>query len=186
MHKYILFLLTSFFLALTPHAQEQWQPGDLIFRQGNEPVSDMVMMLDEQTAYSHVGMLIGGPQHWQVVHATPEEVKGRGDVVVIDDLAFFTSPERSLSHTVYHVNATEEQRKQAVELAVQRLGEPFSIDNGDGLYCTTLVWWAWRDAGVDLQVRFTEVSLPLLQGNYLMPSGLLVSPLLNKVNSNEK
>lgn len=179
----LLFLFSVLFSYIhTVCAQEHWQAGDLIFRRGTEPVSDMVMMADsQQTAYSHVGMLVGEPGHWEVVHATPQEVEGRGDAVVVDDLTFFISPERSLQYTVFHVNAGKSEREKAVDLALKRVGEPFFVDNGEGLYCTTLVWWAWRDAGIDLQVTFMEVTLPLMQGHYLMPSGLLSSPLLSEM-----
>lgn len=181
-----LFFFFSIFFIYIPVtcAQDDWQAGDLIFRRGTESVSEVVMMADSnQTAYSHVGMLVGEPGHWKVVHATPQEVEGRGDAVVVDDLSFFIAPERSLLYTVFHVNAGRTEREKAVKLALQRVGEPFSIDNGRGLYCTTLVWLAWRDAGVDLQVQFWDVKLPLLEGQYLLPSGLLSSPLLKKTKS---
>lgn len=160
-------------------AETAFQAGDLIFREGTETVSELVMMADSKGSYSHVGMLIGTPGAWQVIHATPEEVTGRGDAVVIDDLDFFISPERSLRYAVYRVEALSKQHEQAVNAALSMLGRPFSIHQGRGTYCTTLVWQAWRDAGIDLQVSYTEIQLPLFSGQYLLPSNLLASPLLH-------
>lgn len=176
----LILLCLALLLACTrlAFAQSAWQAGDLIFRQGNEPVSDLVLAAD-RGLFSHVGILIGKPDAWQVLHATPEEVPGRGNAVVIDDLSFFISPERSLRYEVYHVRATSEERARAVNAAMQHLGEPFSIMH-EGLYCTTLVEQAWKSAGVDLRAQYTHIQLPLLTGDYLLPSGLLASPLLEK------
>ncbi|MEK7944073.1 YiiX/YebB-like N1pC/P60 family cysteine hydrolase [Pigmentiphaga sp. YJ18] len=151
--------------------------GDLIFREGTEAVSAAVMAVD-RGAYSHVGMLVGQPGNWQVVHATPSEVRGRPDGVVVDALAFFLDPRRSRRHAVYHVEAGDEARQRAVALALSMQGRPFRIADPAGTYCTELVWKAWRDAGMDLDVRFTSLALPLLPGNYLLPSDLLASPRL--------
>lgn len=163
-------------LSKAGYAQEAWQAGDLIFREGNEPVSDLVRLAD-RGLFSHVGMIIGQPGAWQVIHATPEEVPGRGNAVVIDDLAFFTAPERSLQYAIYQVQATPQQHEQAVAAALQDLGKPFSVVE-TGLYCTTLIENAWLAAGVDLQPVYTQVKLPMISGHYLLPSGLLASPLL--------
>lgn len=185
--KITLHLCTFIALILSTnivYSQTQWQPGDLIFRQGNAAVSDVVLLADSQSLFSHVGMLIGGPQQWQVIHATPEEIPGRGDKVVIDSLEFFISPERSEHYEVYHVNAPPEAREKAVKAALQQLGEAFTIKNGEGLYCTTLIWHSWLAGQVDLDVQFTEVKLPLVNGYYLMPSGLLQSRLLTKATNN--
>ncbi len=151
------------------------QAGDLIFREGTEAISAAVMAADGG-AFSHVGMLVGRPGQWHVVHATPSEVRGRPDGVVADTLAFFTDPRRSKRHVVYHVEASGEQRRRAVDRVQAMLGRPFRVADGAGTYCTALVWQAWKDAGLDLEVRFTSLSLPLLPGRYLLPSDLLASP----------
>ncbi|MCH4270340.1 YiiX/YebB-like N1pC/P60 family cysteine hydrolase [Kerstersia gyiorum] len=160
--------------ALPPDARA----GDLIFREGTEPVSDAVMTVDGG-GFSHVGMLLGEPGNWQVLHATPSEVPGRPDGVVIDPLEFFTDPKLSRRHVVYHVDGTDAgQRAQAVAAARAGLGKPFRIADPAGTYCTTLVWQAWQDAGLDLEVEFTPLAIPLMQGQYLLPGRLAASPHL--------
>ncbi|MDR3159743.1 MAG: hypothetical protein LBU11_12245 [Zoogloeaceae bacterium] len=37
-----------------------------------------------------------------------------------------------------------------------------------GQYCTTLIWYAWQHAGVDLGARFEYLSVPLSSGHYLL------------------
>lgn len=158
------------------------QPGDLIFREGTEAVSDAVILVD-RGPFSHVGLLVGEPGAWQVLHATPSEVPGRPDGVVLDPLAFFIDPLRAKQYVVYQVQASPEQRSHAIEAAYAMLGKPFRIADDIGTYCTVLVWDAWRKAGVDLDVTFTYLALPLMHGKYLLPSALLASSKLQALSS---
>jgi len=157
------------------------QAGDLIFRRGTEPVSAAVLVVDGGE-FSHVGMLLGQPGAWQVLHATPSEVPGRNDGVVIDSLAFFLNPARSKGHAVYRVEASAIQHRHAVHFAQGDAGKPFRIGDPNGTYCTLLVWQAWQQAGVDFEVAFTQVQVPLLQGEYLFPSQLRRSKWLRELD----
>ncbi|MGL4668508.1 MAG: YiiX/YebB-like N1pC/P60 family cysteine hydrolase [Saezia sp.] len=155
----------------------------MIFRTGTETVSDLVMLADNG-AYSHVGMLIYSPEGWKVLHATPEEMPGQGNKVVLDSLDFFIAPERSQRYHVFHVQATQAQTEQAVQWAMAQLGKPFTMLDPEGVYCTTLIWKAWQYADVDLKVEFTPISIPLLRdGQFLLPSGLIKSPLVSSVSA---
>jgi len=157
------------------------QAGDLIFRRGTEPVSMAVLAVDGG-GFSHVGMLLGEPGAWQVVHATPSEIPGRPDGVVIDSLAFFLNPARSNGHTVYRVKASKAQHQRAVQHALDKQGAPFRVGNQAGTYCTLLVWRAWQRAGVDFAVPFTPIAIPLLKGEYLLPGQLQRSTWLQPLN----
>ncbi|MCL2160459.1 MAG: hypothetical protein FWH56_01015 [Betaproteobacteria bacterium] len=175
-------------IVLPTDISSQLQPGDLIFRIGDGWQSDVVrgMASAQQQRgdpYSHVGMLIGSPGHWQVVHAVPAEKPGRTDAVVRDDLDFFLSPERARGVAIYRIAATAASRAAAVEYVLQRLGTPFRIVGNDheGLYCTTLVWAAWQRAGVDLGARFEYLEIPLTAGDYLLPHSLRTAPGLQLV-----
>lgn len=149
--------------------------GDLIFREGTELVSAAVLAVD-RGSFSHVGMLVGSPGQWKVAHATPSEVPGRPDIVVLDKLSFFLDPMRSKKHAVYAVrNATLQQREHAVSAALKEIGRPFSMDSSNGTYCTTYVWQSWMAAGKNLEVSFTRLNIPLMQGDYLLPGVLAKS-----------
>lgn len=168
------------------------QAGDVIFRQGTEAVSHMVRALD-QGVYSHVGLLVGQPGAWQVVHATPAERPGQPDAVVLDSLEFFLAPQRARAFAVDRVEAPSAQaRQQAVAWALAQVGRPFALQGtdhaagasastDDGIYCTTLVWQAWQRSGLDWQVAFIQVQMPLLGGRYLLPSALAQSPRLQRL-----
>jgi len=163
----------------SPDLPAQTQPGDLIFRRGVSAESALVRAVDGGE-FSHVGLLLGAPGAWQVIHATPSEVPGRPDGVVVDALAFFLAPARSQTHAVYHVHASPEQRAQALQHAAAARGQPFRLADPAGTYCTLLIWRAWRDAGLDLDVAFTPLALPLMPGDYLLPTTLSRSRYLRR------
>jgi len=177
----VLWLLTATLSASEPVLPAAAQAGDLIFRRGTERVSDAVMAVDGGR-FSHVGMLVGEHGRWQVLHATPAEVPGRKDGVILDTLAFFLDPARSEEHAVYQVQATSAQHQHAVRYALNEIGKPFRVNDPSGTYCTVVVWDAWQYAGVDLQVNFTYVALPLMRGDYLLPSALRRSPKLQRLD----
>ncbi|MDR2208630.1 MAG: hypothetical protein LBE22_06640 [Azoarcus sp.] len=179
-------------IVLPAELHSQLQPGDLVFRIGDSWQSEVVRGVTNTRQqrgdpYSHVGMLVGSPKHWQVVHAVPAEPPNRADAVVRDDLDFFLSPERAQGVAIYRVAADAASRAAAVEYALQRLGTPFRIVENDrvGQYCTTLVWAAWQRAGIDLGARFEHLEVPLAAGNYLLPHSLRIAPGLQLVFEHE-
>jgi hypothetical protein len=155
--------------------------GDLIFRIGTDWRSEAVRgASDDPDPYSHVGLLVGSPGRWQVLHSTPAEKPGRADGVVLDDLAFFAAPERARGIALYRVAADADERAAAVRFAYSRLGAPFRLVDNDteGNYCTTFVWRTWREAGVDLGARFERVTVFSDSAHYLFPPALRRSTLL--------
>lgn len=167
-------------IATSAHAVDipaEAREGDLIFREGTEAVSVAVMALDD-SGFSHVGMLVKADGAWAVLHATPSEHPGLPDGVVLDAVPFFLHPDRSRRHAVYRVDASDQARARAVAFARAQLGRPFLIADASGTYCTLLVWDAWRNAGVDLKVRFQTLAIPMLPGTYLLPGALMASDKL--------
>jgi len=149
--------------------------GDLIFRKGTETVSIAVLALDN-SGFSHVGMLIGDKNNWQVIHATPSEVKGRKDGVVIDDLDFFLDTKRSEQFAIYQIQANEQTRMQAIDIIQKQQHKSFSMkDDNFGTYCTALIWRAYLNAGFNLQVNFTHLNIPFMSGDYLLLEELIAS-----------
>jgi cell wall-associated NlpC family hydrolase len=160
---------------------DRLREGDLIFRIGTDWRSEAVRGgSDDPDPYSHVGLLVGSPEHWQVLHSTPAEKPGRADGVVLDDLAFFAAAERARGIALYRVAAGAAERAAAVRFAYSRLGAPFRLVDNDteGNYCTTFVWRAWREAGIDLGARFERVTVFSDSAHYLFPPALRRSSLL--------
>jgi len=151
--------------------------------------------------FSHVGILIAASElppellaaaylalppesDWFVLHATPSEVEGRPDSVVLDSLRFFTSAELSKGHAVYRVaNADAAQRRTALTAALGQLGQPFSLTDESGTYCTELPYAAWLSAGVNLDVHFKRLAIFLFAPrDFLFPSALMASPRLERLD----
>lgn len=159
------------------------QAGDLVFREGTELVSEAVRAMD-RGGYSHVGLLTGVPDHWQVLHAVPAERADRSDGVVVDDLDFYLDGIRARRAGFYRVEASATARAQVVGFAQRQLGRPFRLDPQEGTYCTELIWAAYRHAEVDLDVQFSRLQLPLLSGHdLLLPSALRASPRLRLLHA---
>ena len=159
----------------------QMREGDVIFRIGSEWQGFAVRSVAGRgDPYSHVGLVIGTPAHWQVLHSVPSEHPGQPDVVVLDDMDFFLASKRTRAVAIYHVTASDKAHANAVLNAKKRIGSPFRIvaNDTEGQYCTTFVWRAWREAGVDLGVRFNQLNVPFAAGEYLSPHSLRISPLL--------
>ena len=175
-----LALLVGGHAGATPPLPAQAAAGDLLFRQGTESISHLVRAVDTGD-FSHVGLLVAptdptGP--WQVLHATPSEKPGQPDAVVLDTLDFYLDPQRARAYQLYRVPASAPARQQAVAWALAQQGRAFDlVDAERGLYCTTLAVQAWQHGGVALDVAYTEVTLPLLRGHYLLPSGLTIADL---------
>jgi len=175
-------------IALPAEISAQLQPGDLIFRIGDDWQSDAVRGVantrqQRGDPYSHVGMLVGSSEHWQVIHAVPAEKPDQLDGVVRDELEFYLAPERARGVAIYRVAADDAPRAIAVEYVQERLGTPFRVVENDreGLYCTTLVWAAWQRAGVDLGAPFQSLEVPFARGEYLLPHSLRTAPGLQLV-----
>jgi len=157
------------------------QEGDLIFRRGTEAVSAAVLAADNGE-FSHVGMLLGKPHKWQVIHAVPAETKNGKDGVIIDDLDFFLDPKRSKNFAVFKVQATNEQRQKAISFIKQQQDKLFSLkDDVNGTYCTALVWHAYLSANLDLKVKFNYLNIPFMAGEYLLLTPLSQSPYLKRL-----
>ena len=173
----LILVVSPVFAELNILNDQAIQSGDLIFREGTEPISDLVTQTEENT-YSHVGMLYKNQNQWFVIHATPPEVKGRSDGVVIDPLYFFIAKERSKHYAIYKVTGSLEQHQQALVLTLKELNKPFRLNESEGTYCTLLVYRAWQIAGVNLEPKFTHITMPFLEGDYILPKDLIASKRL--------
>ena len=155
--------------ALPPSCQN----GDLVFREGDEAISAVIRTIDN-SGFSHVGMFYTDNDKQLIIHATPGENNTPGGVIT-EPLKTFTEHARNGNVSCYKVNATATQRHQAVSHALSWLGEPFSVQPGKGFYCTELVWYAWKYAGIDISPERTTIVLPFLPEEMIFPQNILSS-----------
>lgn len=162
------------------------QTGDLLFRKGIGPGSRFVNMVDDNSEYSHVGIIMREENAVFVIHATPEAADGTGWVRK-QLLSDFLSESTHIA--LYRVKPEFET---LTETAVQNtipwidqipFDQAFNLDTTDALYCTEFVWLAYKQAGLDLvDNQFDEIHLPLFkQSTFLLPSRLASSRVLDQI-----
>lgn len=168
----ILFIVSaSFALALPLDIKN----GDLVFRDGDEVISDIIKQVDS-SGFSHVGMIWISEKGIQVIHSTPSEHADIKDGVTIDPLDFFISRAKPNTVRFYRINSSDEARNIAVKSALERVGENFSIYQGKGVYCTELVVEAWLKAGVTINHGTRKLDMPIFSGrDFIFPANLISS-----------
>ena len=137
------------------------ESGDLIFRSTRTLGGETVLLLGGGE-YSHVGLISVENGGVFVIHVVPDAPS----VVRAEKLQEFIR--ESVVFAVYRVESPREVRRAAVLLAKSWVGhksfdKEFNLRDDDKLYCTELVYDAYRRVGVDLVGgRFRSVLLPLI------------------------
>ncbi len=157
------------------------QAGDLVFRRGESIASRVVLRMDEQSAYSHVGIVVMHDGRPMVAHAVPEgEDQGARNGMRLDRLEHFLGRSMATRGAVVRrsgITAADRARISAAALALVEAALPFDaayqLSDPHRLYCTEFVWRVFDDAGVPIVAALTSVSLPFVREPVLLPSGLL-------------
>lgn len=162
------------------------QPGDVVFRRGQSLLSRVVLSGDRDPEFSHVGIVAERGGALVVVHAVPSD-DGEPEPVRVEPLATFYAPEAA------DLGAVRRPADPAIGRAAARAalrlarGRHFDatldLDSDDLLYCTELVWKAYREAGLDLTGGHLDYASGLLghDGPMVFPSSLLHSRSLAPV-----
>ena len=160
--------------------------GDVVFRRGGSLASDLVLSADGRSTFSHVGIVKvveGVP--W-VIHAIVDEPPGDAGSVKFEPLREFLTPDRAIEAAIYRPRSSFQKNGEvAAQVAMTYANRhvPFDSDfdlaTPDKLYCTELIWRAYREAGIELtDGRFDQLSLPFAHDSYLLPSTLQASRFL--------
>jgi hypothetical protein len=156
-------------------------PGDVLFRRGRSLISRAVLAADSEGEYSHVGLVaIVAGRVW-VLHATPPEEPDVKGGVIAEPLAAFLAPDQATAAALYRPRDSEagpvaERTAWGWVHRKVPFDNAFDLASADRLYCTELVWRAYRSAGVDL-----EAGIPEPRGRYLLPGRLMKSPQLQPI-----
>jgi hypothetical protein len=164
------------------------EEGDIVFRRGIGMASDFVVSLDTGSRYSHVGIVCKRDGHLFVIHILPDEQNGTDDCVRMDPLEVFLSTDNASRYVLCRLSGgRREISRKAVEyaMALWREGVRYDYDldatNARCLYCSELVWIAYKRAGVDLiDGVLDRANLPFYQGRYVMISRLFSSRWLQR------
>ncbi|QQS37630.1 MAG: hypothetical protein IPM56_06665 [Ignavibacteriales bacterium] len=167
--------------------------GDIIFRRGLSFVSNMILMADSKSPYSHTGLIVCEGEKIFVIHTTPDESDDGIDIVKYDLLEDFLRLDRASSTSVYRLSDSMQSvySVKSVEAAKKFFNEKILFDaaldlsTSDKLYCTELVWKAYLASGLDLiDSKFEYLKIPLSKGSYILPGTLINSPYLKQIISN--
>ena len=163
--------------------------GDLVFRKGRSIESQVVLISDRASSYSHVGVIYILNNTPYVIHTTPDESSDDIDYVKMEKLSDFFSSEKASRGSIFRL---KEQYSNSAKLAALNaksffddkiiFDDAFDIKSEDKLYCTELVWKAFNKIGIDLiQGKFNKLFLPFVKGFVILPSSLLNSYYLEEI-----
>ena len=119
----------------------------------------MLMAVDYETSFHHASLCI----------KTPESD---------DDLAFISIVDRNEQIKLISIeeirkdnsavvlrceSATSEQIEKLTDYAMKQLGKPYNTnfiqkENEESFYCTSLVWCAYREAGIEIDFNANEIN----------------------------
>ncbi len=161
--------------------ESRFASGDLIFRRGRSLVSRVVLAVDGGSEYSHVGLVsvIGG-EVW-VLHETPPEEPEQKGGALAEPLSVFLASNKATAAALYRpcdARAAAIAERAAWRFVRARIpfDSAFDLSTSNEMYCTEMVWRAYREAGIDLAPPD-----PSRNEKYLLPSRLLRSPDLRRI-----
>lgn len=169
----------------------KFENGDVIFRRGISLESQAIIAFDGENGFSHVGLIRIKNSQIEVIHASYGEDGQTGESIISESIEQFLKPLSSNFAEVYRFNGanksiTVSALKQA-EIFLEKktpFDKDFNLDSENKIYCTELVWRAYKEAGIDLTGgKFDRI--PYLYVNpdkkFILPSSLLKSNHLQKV-----
>jgi len=152
--------------------------GDIIFRKGKSLISNIVLLGNPNSQYSHVGVVIKESDSIYIIHAIPSENKGDADFIKKESLSSFCDllfaeqiaiyrlkEDKSIVSTISFLNNMYDRRIN--------FDNDFNLESDSAVYCTELVWKAFKKSGIDLiDNEFDEISYILSRKKCIFPSRL--------------
>lgn len=140
--------------------------GDLIFREGPSLNSKLVKSASN-SRFSHVGIVYRSRQgKWMVVHAVPNESESHApDWVKCEPIEEFLARDKTIAAKFMRVDCTDKQAQGAACYAIAKARSKTLFDNDydltdtTRLYCTELVWQAYKRQGINLVPTLRRILL---------------------------
>jgi hypothetical protein len=166
--------------------------GDLIFRRGTSIESQIVLLTDQNSEYSHVGMIYKINGKLFVIHTIPKEDDADPGYIKLESIDEFLSEGKAARVAVYRlVQNFPDKLNIASSYAYSCYSNKYCFDNkydlvtDTQLYCTELIWKAYKHAGIDLVCkRLRNINFIITHKIMIMPSSIIESELLKKIYSN--
>ncbi|MFO8055149.1 MAG: YiiX/YebB-like N1pC/P60 family cysteine hydrolase [Bacteroidales bacterium] len=166
--------------------------GDLVLRRGKSFVSQLVLLSDKASEYSHIGIVSIDDDQPYVIHAVPGEAeKDMPEYIKMETIEAFLDIKKSADFAVYRPS---EKYREAAAKAAQKaktyyqqkivFDSSFDLEDESKLYCTELIWRVYKAAGIDLIDRFDHLQAPFYKGQFIYPSNIFSNPIFNKIYPN--
>lgn len=168
------------------------QNGDLIFRRGRSIESQIVLLSDGNSDYSHVGIIYIKNKEPFVIHSVPAKNGEESELIKMEGVEEFLSKDKATRFAVFRLaDSLINIAARASEFAYDCYLKKYYFDNqydllsDKKLYCTELIWKAYKNAGVDIvQNRLHDINFFVINRKIIMPSSIIESKYLKVVHSN--
>jgi hypothetical protein len=166
--------------------------GDMIFRRGISIESQIVLMSDRECEYSHVGMIYFLEGKPSVIHSVPADSGDDKEYIKLEPLEKFLAKDKASRFALYRLRSkVKDEPQKACEYAYDCYRKKYSFDNdydlksNSKLYCTELIWKAYKQAGIDLvENRIKSIDFLMINKKMIMPGSIIQSKLLENIYSN--
>ncbi len=164
------------------------QNGDLIFRRGQSTESQLVIITDCKSRFSHVGIIYIENGIPIVIHSVPSENKREPDFIKKEKLAEFLNPEKVSEFAIYRSDFSKEIKNRAAVNAFQffenklTFDDKYDLASDDQLYCTELVLKAFQpDSLKSLTIQSTSLNFIFGKLDVIMPGNIIENPHFFKI-----
>jgi uncharacterized protein YycO len=168
------------------------QNGDLIFRKGRSIESQIVLLSDDNSDYSHVGIIYLKDGKPLVIHSVPAENGEEHEFIKLEGVEDFLKKDKAVQFAVFRLeDSLIHSTKAACDFAYNcylnkfRFDNQYDLNSDTKLYCTELIWKAYQQIGIDLvQNRLHDINFIVINKRMIMPGSILESKYLKLVHSN--
>jgi hypothetical protein len=170
----------------------EYQNGDLIFRRGRSIESQIVLLSDGNSDYSHVGIVYLRNKKTFVIHSVPVENGEEYELIKMESVEDFLNEKKAIQFAVFRledslINVTKAASEFAYDCYLNkfRFDNQYDLNSDTKLYCTELIWKAYQQAGIDLvQKRLHDINFVIVNKKMIMPSSIIESKYLKLIYSN--
>lgn len=156
------------------------QEGDLAFREGDGLASRIILSIDKNSNYSHIGIVVRHNEKWKIIHAVPGEpdFEGDKDRVKIEDIQTYFSKNRALSGAILRTkndSIAKGAAHKAFDLYQRNIlfDHSYNLEDTTKMYCTELIYHIFKNTGIDLtQGRRSIVNSFGSNTIYILPSDI--------------
>ena len=163
--------------------------GDLVFRKGRSVESEIVLVTDRASLYSHVGIVQIIEDVPFVIHTVPSDGNEDSDLVKLEALSVFFNSENAAMGSIFRIKSSYAKTALMAAKNAQNFHKnkfvfdgAYDLESEKELYCTELVWKAYINSGMDLlQGDFDQLFGPFNNAKIIFPSSLLKSQYLTEI-----